>query len=70
MHFGRCNNRFDYYISNHMIIELTCEKILGIFVDNKLHFTEHIYECVKKASKMNNLILANLYQCISGITTY
>ena len=32
MHFRRCN----------LIIESTYEKIVGIFVDNKLHFTEHI----------------------------
>ena len=24
MHFGRYNNRFDYYIGNHLIIESTC----------------------------------------------
>ena len=43
MHFGRCNNRFDYYVSNYLIIKSTCEKIVGIFKDTKVHFTEHIY---------------------------
>ena len=51
MHFERCNNRLVYYIGNHLISESTCKKILGIFIDTKLHFTEHIYECVKKQAK-------------------
>ena len=46
MHFRRRNNIFYYYIGYDLIIESTCEKILGIFVNNKLHFSEHIYECI------------------------
>ena len=49
-------------LANHLIIKSTCEKILAIFIDTKLHFTEHIYDCVRKASKMSNLILSNLHQ--------
>ena len=37
----------------HKIIENKCEKsVLGIYIDEKLSFKEHVYECVNKASRM------------------
>ena len=37
-----------------------CEKILGVIIDNKLSLTEHIYDCVNRASKICNIIFANI----------
>ena len=39
-----------------------CEKILGVIIDNKLSFKEHIYDCVNRASKICNIIFANIKQ--------
>ena len=35
----------------HKIIVSTFEKVLGIYIDEKLSFKEHFYECVNKASR-------------------
>ena len=32
------------------------EKVLGIYIDEKLSFKEHVYECVNKASRMRALV--------------
>ena len=37
-----------------------CEKILGVLFDSNLSFREHIFQCVSKASRMCNLIYANI----------
>ena len=37
-----------------------CEKILGVLIDSNLSFREHIFQCVSKASRMCNLIYANI----------
>ena len=36
-----------------------CEKVLGVLIDDKLTFKNHVYMCVKKASQVCNMILAN-----------
>ena len=36
-------------------------KILGVFIDNKLTFSDHIFNCVKKANNVCNTFLSNLY---------
>ena len=40
---------------------LVVKKILGVFIDNKLTFFDHIFNCVKKANNVCNTILSNLY---------
>ena len=37
-----------------------CEKILGVLFDSNLSFRELIFQCVSKASRMCNLIYANI----------
>ena len=36
------------------------EKVLGIYIDEKLSFKKHVYECVNKASRMCALVLNNV----------
>ena len=46
-----------------MIITLTTnqfEKTLGVIIDNELSFKKHIYDCVNRASKVCNIIFANI----------
>ena len=36
------------------------KKIFGVIIDNKLSFKEHIYDYVNRASKICNIIFANI----------
>ena len=38
-----------------------CEKILGVHIDNKLSFRNHVFPSVKKVSNVCHLILSNVY---------
>ena len=60
VHFGKKNLRYYYCFNNIIIHASICEKILGVLIDSKLSFREHIFQCVSKASKMCNLIYANI----------
>ena len=44
----------------HNIVVSKCEKVLGIYIDEKLSFKEHVYECVNKASRMCSLVINNV----------
>ena len=59
-HFGYKNLNFNYYFDNNIFTTSYCKKILGVMIDNKLSFKEHIYDCVKKASKICNIVFANI----------
>ena len=76
LHFGYNNNNFTYKLKELEVKTCQSEKILGVTIDSDLTFHEHIYQCVNKASRMNNLILMNmkyvdiatlinLYKCFS-----
>jgi hypothetical protein len=67
IHFGCHNNMFDYQLDNNIIMHSYCEKILGVLVDCNLSFSDHIFNCVKKASKMCNIILTNLQYCNNNV---
>ena len=67
LHFGRHNFNFEYKLEGHTVLQSNCEKIIGIYVDTNLSFSEHIYDCVKRASKVSNLILSNFYQCNNSV---
>ena len=60
IHFGYKNLKFNYYFDDNIITPSHCEKILGVIIDNKLSFKAHIYDCVNRASKICNIILANI----------
>ena len=59
IHLGSKNNDFTYRLDLHNIEVSQCEKILGVLLDCNLLFKEHVYETVKKAFKMCNIILTN-----------
>ena len=67
IHFGYKNLNFNYYFDNNIITISHSEKILGVIIDNKLSFKEHIYDCVNKASKICNIIFANIKQVNNSI---
>jgi hypothetical protein len=67
LHFGFSNAKFDYNLEGNLISHSDCEKVLGIYIDSKLCYSKHIYDIIKKASIMSNLILTNLYQCDNNV---
>ena len=44
-----------------------CKKVLGIYIDAKLSFKEHVYDCVNKASRMWALILHNVKFVVNSV---
>jgi hypothetical protein len=48
IHFGYNNKIFSYDLNGNIIHSSSCEKILGVFIDCKLSFDQHIYSCIKK----------------------
>ena len=60
IHIGKKNLNFDYCFNNIAIHVSMCEQILGVLFDSNLSFREHIFQCVSKASRMCNLIYANI----------
>ena len=60
IHIGKKNLHFDYCFNNIAIHVSMSEKILGVLFDSNLSFREHIFQCVSKASRMCNLIYANI----------
>ena len=44
----------------HKIGVSKCEKILGVWLDDKLSLKEHVYEIVNKSSRVCALILNNI----------
>ena len=46
IHFGYKNLNFNYNLDNNIITTSHCKKILGIIIDNKLSFKDHIYMIV------------------------
>ena len=51
MVFGRCENIDDFVIGNHVIKPEKSVKILGLHLDNKLNFDNHISNICQKAGK-------------------
>ena len=64
MHLGFYNPKYSYTISNGTttidLEETTCEKDLGVYVDNALTFDEHVNLSTKKARKSAGLLLRNI----------
>ena len=44
IHLSSKNNNFTYRLDLHNIEVSQCEKILGVLLDCKLSFKEHVYE--------------------------
>ena len=67
IHFGYKKLNFNYYFYKNIITTSHCKKILSIIIDNKSSFEEHIYDCVNRASKVCNIIFANIKQVNNSI---
>ena len=52
MQLGNSCIKFDYVMEGHILDNSKCEKDLGVYIDDKLNFEEHIYEKIKKANKI------------------
>lgn len=57
MHLGPNNKGFQYTLpkpdgSKHTLIEVTTEKDLGVLLDNKLKFSDHVNQSVAKANRI------------------
>ena len=53
IHFGSKNSNFEDYLDMHKIGVSKYEKILGVWLDEKLSFKEHVYK-----------LLTNLIECV------
>ena len=64
LHLGKNNPKYKYHIKEgENISDLTetlCEKDLGIFIDPKLDFNDHITTTIKKARRLNGMLLRNI----------
>ena len=55
MHFGYSSIHNVYNINNVPIAVSVCERILGVYIDSSLSFSEHVFNIVKKARVTCNL---------------
>ena len=56
-----------YYIESSPIKEVSCAKYLGVTIDNKLSFNQHIQSISSKANQVNAFIYRNLRHCPSTV---
>ena len=61
MHLGYNNNKYKYHLHTFHIKVFNYKKILGVNIDEKLSFNDHIYNYVKKASNVCDMFITNLY---------
>ena len=52
MSLGKSKNDYRYNMEGHPLKSSTCEKDLGVHIDDKLKFEHHIYEKIKKANRV------------------
>ena len=56
-----------YYIESTPIKEVTSAKYLGVTIDSKLTFNDHVQSITNKANQINAFIYRNLRQCPSTV---
>ena len=56
-----------YYIAISPIKEVTSTKYLGVLIDHKLTWNDHIQSIVHKAAQVNGFLYRNLRQCPAHI---
>jgi len=56
-----------YLIAESPIKEVTTTKYLGVLIDNKLNWNNHIQSIAHKASQVNGFLYRNLRQCPTNI---
>ena len=57
MHFGSKNVSLPYQIGYTTLVERTCERDLGVYIDNRMKFDDHIRHVVMKARSVAGRIL-------------
>ena len=58
LHFGNGNLYFPFKLGSFDLINSECEKILGVLIDSSLSYSNHVYSCIKKLSRVCNVILS------------
>ena len=53
---SRTDPTFDYKMEAHTLNYSTCEKDLGVFIDNKLNFDKHISSAINKANRIMAIV--------------
>ena len=61
MHFGHSNNCFQYKLNDTNLEISDCERILGVHIEHRLTFDNHIYISIRKARNLCYFILSNVY---------
>ena len=61
LHFGNGNLYFPYKLDSVDLIYSECDKILEVLTDSSLSYCNYVYYCVKKASRVCNVILSNMF---------
>ena len=56
MHIGRNNPNHQYTLNDHTLETSTCEKDLGVYIDNQLKFHEHTAAATKTANQVLGVI--------------
>ena len=59
-----------YNINNVPIAVSVCERILGVYIDSSLSFSEHVINIVKKARVTCNLIFNAFHFCYNQVLIY
>ena len=58
-----------YYLGNEILSKTEMIKYLGVLIDNKLTFRQHIQEKTKKATTVLNMLRRNLYFAPKSVKT-
>ena len=58
---------YNYLLENHTIAEVPHTKYLGVTIDQRLSWNEHIQRISKKANQVNNFLCRNLHQCPTDV---
>ena len=56
-----------YYIGNSIIKQVAHSKYLGVTINEKLTWNEHILAITSKAQQINAFLRRNFYQCLPHI---
>ena len=58
---------YHYYIGNSIIKQVTHTKYLGVTIDERLTWNEHILAITNKARQVNGFLRWNFYQCLPHV---
>ena len=67
LQLGYNNNQYTYDMAGVELQNTPCEKDLGVYIDNKLKFHDHVAHAIDKGNKMLGLI-KNTFSCLDEET--